>query len=107
MTRNANATSLKDEKFVVLVTIPFTGRAIRHPSAPPIRARLVDSTRNESITASGLKPRISSTATSRVRALTAANMVFIAPNTAPTAMISTMNQPATRIVLESITLWSA
>ena len=99
--RNANATSLNDWKFVVLVVIPLMGSAIRQPISPPISARNTDSNTNDTMIANGLKPSTSSVAISRVRDPTAAYMVFMAPNTAPTAMMIVMKMPSGRIARDS------
>jgi len=41
--RKLKATSLKLAQLVVLVTIPLTGSAIRHPTTPPMAAITADS----------------------------------------------------------------
>ena len=96
VTRNWNATSLNDWKFVVLVVMPLMGSASRQPSAPPISAMITDSITNDAMIATGLNPSTSSVAISRVRPLTAANIVFAAPKSAPTAMMIVMKTPRTR-----------
>src|SRR5438132_6831144 len=97
VTRNANATSLNDDQFVVLVVMPLIGKASRQPITPPTNASSTDSIRNESMIEPFEKPSVSSTAISRVRCETAAYIVFMAPKIAPTAMISVITTPATRI----------
>ena len=87
VTRKANAISLKLAQFVVLVTTPLIGSANRHPMMPPTKAINADSARKLASTLRGWKPRVSSTAISGVRELTAAYIVFTAPKTAPTAMM--------------------
>src|SRR6185503_990445 len=87
VTRKLKAISLKLDQFVVLVTMPLSGSANRHPSTPPISAMNADSARKLSSTLPGLKPSVRSTPISGAREAIAAYIVLIAPNTAPTAMI--------------------
>ena len=81
--------------------MPLMSSDSTQPSTPPHNESSTDSIMNESMIANGLKPSTSSVAISRVRAPTAAYMVFMAPNTAPTAMMRVMNTPAKRITFAS------
>src|SRR5262245_5577103 len=67
VTRKANATSLNDDQLVVLVVMPLIGSASRQPITPPISASTIDSNRNDTMIAQPEKPRVISTAISRVR----------------------------------------
>src|SRR6266550_1681955 len=58
VTRKLNAISLNLDQFVVLVTMPLSGSAKRHPSMPPIAAMMADSARKLTSTLVGLKPRL-------------------------------------------------
>ena len=68
---------------------------------PPNNAITADSARKLAITLRGGKPSVSSTAISGVRELTAAYIVFTAPNTAPTAMIDVIMIARKRRMLPS------
>src|SRR5262249_61148584 len=79
VTLKANATSLNEDQLVVLVVMALMGRAIKQPSTPPIRDKSTDSRTNDQRTAPGEKPSTIRVAISRVRAPTAAYIVFMAP----------------------------
>src|ERR1051326_2192149 len=102
--RNWNAISENDRKFGVLEVMPFIGSASTQPTRPPITEMITDSTTNDSMTAPGPKPSTRSRASSRVRAPIEAYIVFAAPNTAPTAMMTVMNVPTTVMIRVNISL---
>src|SRR5712692_3400922 len=83
----AKATSLKLGVWPEAVVKPLIGKASRHPSRPPARARITDSTTNEKRMLRREKPIARSVPISRVRAATIAYIVLSAPKTAPSPMM--------------------
>lgn len=65
--RKLNASSLKVLKFIVPVAIPFTGKARRQPTTPPINANIIDSMTKLVIIDSFEKPSARNVPISRVR----------------------------------------
>ncbi len=103
----AKATSLKLGVWPEAVVKPFTGRARRQPRAPPVRARITDSVTKEKRTLRREKPRARRVPISRVRAATIAYRVFMAPKTAPMAIVNDTKLTRKRRVLESPPAWSS
>src|SRR3984957_1196187 len=99
VTRKLNASVENVTKFPNVVDSPLIGIARRIPTAPAATASTSDSSRNDVITAIGAKPSARSVPISVVRDETAAYIVFIAPNIAPTAIITATIIPSTRIWL--------
>ena len=72
-----------------------------------MKAITADSARKLASTLRGWKPSVRSTAISGVRELTAAYIVFTAPNTAPTDMIAVIMMARKRRMLPSSSDWLA
>ena len=53
MRRKANATSVNVLKFIVPVSVPWIGSAIRQPATPPRSPSTIDSNRNDAKIAIG------------------------------------------------------
>ena len=62
-----NATSLKVRKFIVPVAIPFTGRASKQPTTPPINEMIIDSMTKLDMMLAFENPNARSVPISRVR----------------------------------------
>ena len=77
------------------------------PSAPATSAMHSDSTRNDTRMLVREKPRARSVAISRVRWATTAYMVFIAPNTAPTAITTATNSASASSAGPTSPAWSS
>ena len=75
-----NAISLKVTKLPIPVVTPFSGKAIAHPTNPPIDANSSDSSKKLDSMLAREKPSVRKTAISRARLETAEYMVFIAAN---------------------------
>jgi len=105
--RKEKAISLKLAQLVVLVTMPLTGRAMSAPITPPTSAMSADSARKLASTLLGWNPSVRSTAISGLLEATAAYIVLMAPNTAPSAMMPViMIARAWRIEPRSCDCWA-
>src|SRR5579872_7220866 len=89
---------LKVEKVMKLpneVEKPLIGKAMITPAIPASDASISDSSRNDPITAPGVKPSARKVPISEVRDDTDAYMVFIAAKIAPTPMMTATIIPST------------
>jgi len=110
VSRKAKTTSEKVAKFVVPVTperASFTASQPRtQPRSPPSRARTIDSRTKETMIETRPKPRARRVAISRVRADTAAYIVFMAPKQAPIAMTTPTKRPR-NLIGAAVEVWSS
>ena len=107
VTRKLNAISLNVTQFDVPVETKFNGSANKIPIAAPINAIATDSNRNAIKMLIRLNPSTRSVPISFVRRATAAYIVFMPANPAPTAMMNEMNTANLFSAPEAVPCWSS